>query len=376
MTQSATASTKAPAAAASAQPPLLEALAAVNSQPLWDRYKSLNTKEPHVHAPMIWPWEVMSPLVDRASREVSMHEAERRALLFVHPDFPGTVFTTPTLSGALQILLPGESAPPHRHTLAALRLVMKGEGAVTIVDGKRCVMEPGDMVLTPAFTWHEHVHEGPVGAGPLLSGLEPPRGAASEGSVGANSSAVVWFDGLDYPLARGLQDVFFEHGPGPTPDRGLAALNDAALAEGGVLPDDVPSRTAYSPLYRYAWARVKQVLDATPAQADGSKRLRYVNPVDGGAVMPTIDCHALRLDKGAATKPQRTTATAMVVVIEGEGETRIGDTRFVWKQHDVFTLPRWAWTEHRSATGNATLFVMSDRELMKRIDHLQEETAE
>jgi len=346
VTSSATAPNK--VAAASAQPPLLEALAAVHSQPLWDRYKSLNTKEPHVHAPMIWPWEVMSPLVERASREVSMHEAERRALLFVHPDFPGTVFTTPTLSGALQILLPGESAPPHRHTLAALRLVMKGEGAVTIVDGKRNVMEPGDLVLTPAFSWHEHVHEG--------------------------RQPMVWFGGLDYPLARGLQDVFFEHGPGPTPDRGLAALSDAALAEGGVLPDDVPSRTAYSPLYRYAWSRVKQVLDATPAQPDGSKRLRYVNPVDGGAVMPTIDCHALRLDRGAATKAQRTTATAMVVVIEGEGETRIGDTNLRWKQHDVFTLPRWMWTEHRSAAGNATLFVMSDRELMKRIDHLREES--
>ena len=36
----------------------------------------------------------------------------------------------------------------------------------------------------------------------------------------------------------------------------------------------------------------------------------------------------------------------MVVVIEGEGESRIGDKTFNWKQHDVFTLPRWQWTEH------------------------------
>lgn len=336
--------------AAAGQPLLLDALAAANCQPLWDRYMRLNTKEPHAHAPLHWPWATMQPLVERASREVSMHEAERRALLFTHPDWPGTVFTTPTLSGALQILLPGESAPPHRHTLAALRLVLIGGGAVTVVDGKRCPMEPGDLILTPAMSWHEHEHPGPA--------------------------PTVWFDGLDYPLARQLQDVFFEHGPGPTPPRGLAELADAALAEGGVLPDDQSALTAYSPLYRYAWSRVAQVLHALPAQADGSKRLRYVNPVDGGAVMPTIDCHALHLTQGAATRPMRSTATAMVVVIEGEGETRIGDTRFAWKPHDVFTLPRWAWTRHSSQSGNATLFVMSDRELLARIDHLREETAE
>lgn len=328
--------------------PLLDALAAVNAQPLWDRYMRLNTREPQAHAPLHWPWSTMSALVERASREISMHDAERRALLLTHPDFPGTVFTTPTLSGALQILLPGESAPPHRHTLAALRLVMTGAGAVTIVDGKRCVMEPGDLILTPAMSWHAHEHEG--------------------------GTPMVWFDGLDYPLARQLQDVFFEHGPGPTPQRGLAELGDAALAEGGLLPDGVPSLTAYSPLYRYAWSRVQEVLAALPPSADGSKRLRYVSPVDGGAVMPTIDCYAQRLDAGNSTVPARTTATAMAVVIEGEGETRIGDQRIAWKQHDVLTLPRWAWTEHKAST-RATLFLMSDRELLRRIDHLREETA-
>ncbi|MBO9513149.1 MAG: cupin domain-containing protein [Variovorax sp.] len=325
--------------------PLLDALAAVHVQPLWDRYMRLNTREPHEHAALHWPWSTMSELVDRASREVSMHEAERRALLLTHPDFPGTVFTTPTLSGALQILLPGESAPPHRHTLAALRLVMSGSGAVTVVDGKRCLMEPGDLVLTPAMSWHEHVHEG--------------------------GTPMVWFDGLDYPLARQLQDVFFEHGPGPIPPRGLAELSDGAMAEGGLLPD-APAATRYSPLYRYAWSRVHQALEAMTPSKDGSKLLRYVNPVDGGAVMPTIDCHAHRIDAGLSTAPKRTTATAIAVVIEGEGETRFGEQRISWQQHDVFTLPRWAWTEHK-AIQKSTLFVMSDRELLRRIDHLREE---
>lgn len=336
------------AAAASDRPELAEAMAKAQVAPLWDLYKNLNTREPQFYQPMIWPWSIMSELVERAANEVSMDEAERRALLFTHPAFPGTVFTTPTLAGGLQVLEPGESAPPHRHTLAALRLVMMGEGAETITDGKVCPMEPGDLILTPAWAWHEHRHNG--------------------------KTRMVWFDGLDYPLGRQLGTVFFEMGPGPIPPRDLAEIADEGLREGGVLPDGDDYPLPYSPLYRYAWTRVSQALAAMPAAADGSKRIRYVNPVDGGPVMPTIDCYALDLGKGATTWAARTTATAMVVVIEGEGESRIGDTRFQWKQHDVFTLPRWQWIEHQATTAPATLFLMTDRELTARIGHLREET--
>jgi len=326
---------------------LLEAMQKEQVLPLWDRYKTLNTHEPQFYQPMIWPWTTMEKLVDRAAKEVSMDEAERRALLFCHPAFPGTVFTTPTLSGALQILEPGESAHAHRHTLAALRLVMVGEGAETITDGKPCLMEPGDLILTPAWSWHEHRHNG--------------------------KGRVVWFDGLDYPLARQLGTVFFEMGPGPIPKRDIADIADEGLREGGVLPDSDSYGLPYSPLYRYAWKRVSQALDAMPTAADGSKRIRYTNPVDGGPVMPTLDCYALRAGVDKPTTPARSTATAMVVVIEGEGESRIGDTTFQWKPHDVFTLPRWLWTEHKATKGPATLFLMTDRELMRRIGHLREE---
>lgn len=315
--------------------------------PLWDRYKSLNTIEPQFYEPMIWRWATMEQLIDRAAKEVSMDEAERRALLLCHPAFPNTVFTTPTLSGGLQILEPGESAPPHRHTLAALRLVMQGEGAETITDGKACIMEPGDLILTPAWAWHEHRHNG--------------------------KGRVVWFDGLDYPLGRQLGTVCFEMGPGPIPKHDIAGFADEGLREGGVLPDSDGYALPYSPLYRYAWTRVAQAIDALPTASDGSKRIRYTNPVDGGPIMPTLDCYAHRIGIGGLTRPVRTTATAIVVVIEGEGESRIGKTTFAWKPHDVFTLPRWLWTEHTATRGPATLFLMTDRELMKRIGHLREE---
>lgn len=327
---------------------LIEALAEHNVQPLWDRYKTLNTREPQYYEPMMWTWEVMEKLVERASNEVSMEEAERRALLFCHPAFPGTVFTTPTLSGALQVLEPGEFAHAHRHTLAALRLVMEGEGAETITDGKVCPMIPGDLILTPAWAWHEHRHNG--------------------------SKRMVWFDGLDYPLSRFYGTVFFQIGPGPIPERGLASMSDEALAVAGVLPDGDKDAVPYSPLFRYPWSQVSAALAALIPAKDGSRLVRYTNPVDGGPVMPTIDCYALRLDEGVRTTPARTTATAMAVVIEGEGESRIGNHTFKWRKNDVFTLPRWQWIEHAS-TGSApaTLFLMTDRELTKRIGHLREE---
>ena len=185
---------------------LLDAMAQVNVLPLWDRYKQLNTREPQYYAPMIWRWVTMSKLIDRSAREVSMTEAERRVLLLTHPAFPGTVFTTPTLSAGLQILEPGESAQAHRHTLAALRLAMIGDGAVTVVDGKACPMAPGDLILTPAWSWHEHRHEG--------------------------SERAVWFDGLDYPLGRELGIVFFEEGPGAIPSAAslMSSTTDCAKA--------------------------------------------------------------------------------------------------------------------------------------------------
>lgn len=338
----------------SAAPPkdeaLVEAMAALHVKPLWRLYKSLNTRVPRFLEPMHWPWSVMEPLVARASSDVDMAEAERRALMLSHPDMGGTTFTTPTISAALQILEPGEQAHAHRHTLSALRMVMTGDGAITTTDGKPCPMGPGDLVLTPSWTWHRHYHPGKTRA--------------------------VWFDGLDAPLCTVIGTVFFEHGPGPDDDE-LAPLEaDSALLAGGVLPQSkiVGDAHRYSPLFRYPWGVVSDALNAMAPAADGSRMIRYVNPVDGGPVMPTIDCFALRLEQGRSTQRARTTATAICVVIEGEGVSKIGEREFAWKKNDVFTLPRWLWTDHTAATPSASIFMMTDRAFIANIGHLREET--
>jgi gentisate 1,2-dioxygenase len=330
-------------------PPLLDALAAAHAQPLWDRYRELVPAEPRARDPaMQWAWQTMQPLIDRAVSECTPAEAERRVLMLVNPAFGGEITTTTNLFGGLQILEPGESARPHRHTLAALRFVMDGYGGATIVNGKRCPMHEGDLILTPAWCWHEHVNDG--------------------------HRRVVWFDGLDLPLARHLDATFFEAGEPTDLPKDMGALPDEALNWSGLLPATF-SPPQYSPLFRYAWMDAHSALAALPPAADGSRMLRYVSPATGRAVLPTLDCYLLGLAGQAATRAQRSMHNAICVVVEGEGVSQIGDRRIEWGRHDVFTVPHWNWVSHKAAKGGATLFMMTDRELIRRMGYLREEQA-
>ncbi len=329
----------------SSMQPLTDALAGANLQPLWDRYMSLMTREPApIDWPMLWSWESMRPLIERAVAEVGMEDAERRVLLFCHPAFAPNIWTTTNLSAGLQIIEPGEHAASHRHTAAALRFVMEGEGAVTWVDGRPCPMSEGDLILTPSWCWHEHRNEG--------------------------DRRVVWFDGLDVPVAQGLRTIFLEFG---SPDGVPQQVHDA-VPRAGVLPLDVPaSFHRHSMRYRYEAADITAALDVLAPSADGTKTVRYINPATGGPVMPTLDCYAMRLRAGGETRPMRTTGNAIAVVAKGAGTTRAGDKTIEWKKGDVFTLPHWHWTTHRADENNSQLFLMTDYGHLDAMGYLRTE---
>lgn len=326
---------------------LTAALARVDAQPLWDRFKTLVTREPKApDAPHLWGWQTMLPLIARVAREVDMRDAERRVILLANPAFGGQVKTTTNLNAALQILEPGEHAHEHRHRLAAIRLVLEGDTAVTTVDGKPCSMKRGDLILTPAWTWHGHANDG--------------------------NERVVWLDGLDLPLALyDLGVVSFEPSPPAPVTNDLTP--DHAFAQGGVLPQTGEPGTGYSPLFRYSWESTHQTFESIKAAADGSKMLRYTNPLTGGAVMPTLDCYALELAANRATASRRSTYNTIVAVLDGEGETQIGSERIRWKRNDIFTIPHWNWVSHKAEKGNAHLFMMTDREVLSRLGYLVEE---
>jgi gentisate 1,2-dioxygenase len=133
--------------------------------------------------------------------------------------------------------------------------------------------------------------------------------------------------------------------------------------------------TPYSPLFRYPWESAVRALNALPPAADGSRSLRYTNPVTGGAVMATLDCYLLGLEKGRETRRQRSNANIACVVAEGEGRSTIGEHTVDWGKNDIFTLPQGQWSTHKAASAGAKLFQITDREILHRLDLLREEAA-
>jgi gentisate 1,2-dioxygenase len=320
------------------------ALAAANMSPLWEDEDRTGGGRRGPEPALLWRWEQVEPLITQAVRATSIENADRRVLSLRKPASNSVASgLTTNLVAALQILMPGEVAPAHRHTMGALRFVMEGEGAETLVDGKSCPMAPGDMILTPGWTWHEHVHKG--------------------------STRMVWFDGLDVPIHRHLETIRFE--PGPAKDL-PAQLPDAAFAAAGLVPQASFDRRSYSPLYRYPWDAAKAALAAAPRAEDGSRTLRYTNPMTGGAAMDLIDCFLVGLEPGQPTATCRSTSTAICVVAQGSGTSRIGERDLAWGRNSIFTVPHGNWVSHR-ADQDAILFMMTDRDLMQRLGVLRDE---
>jgi gentisate 1,2-dioxygenase len=288
----------------------------------------------------------MRPLVDLAFKEASPAAVQRRVLQMLSPQSKSLAdeFTCGNVLAALQCLLPGESARPHRHTMNALRFLLEGSGAVTLVDGKECPMEFGDLVLTPGMCWHEHKH----------NGNEP----------------VVWLDVLDVPLHQYLGSVMFQ--PGPIMEKPIT-MGDAAFASPNIVPQAIAGRRDHSPVFRYPYANAVHALSHAPASPDGARRVRYINPLNGEGAMALLDTSMMQVDSDCQTLPTRTSANLIFAVVEGYGETRVGDKTVAWAPRDIFTVPQHNWFSHRSMEGNARLFIVSDADVMRRLGLLTED---
>jgi gentisate 1,2-dioxygenase len=309
--------------------------------PLWENAKATDAHHAG-SAPNLWAWKTMEPLVANAIAQTSPAIAERRALSLIDPDArPGEFHTVTNLNAALQILLPGETARPHRHAMDALRFVLEGKGGViTRVDGKLAPMAEGDLVLTPGATWHEHWHEG----------TEP----------------MVWLDVLNVHTHLHLGTFWFEPGP---PHDVPATLADEAFVTPNFVPDI--DRSEVSPVFRYTFADAKRAVDTAPPAKDGSRRVRYANPFTGGPVIPYLDCYLMRLDAGQSTIPFRTSAHAVGAVVEGRGATTTGGGSITWEKNDIFTLPHGTNIVH-TAKQTSYVFLVTDRELFSRLGMLNE----
>lgn len=317
-----------------------QAIDPLGMSPLWESLHSLVPKSPATPVEaVLWDYdEVVRPRLMEAGHLITAKEAERRVLILENPGLRGQASITHTLYAGLQLILPGEVAPAHRHTQAALRFVIEGQGAHTAVDGERTIMRPGDFIITPSWTWHDHGNE--------------------------SDQPMVWLDGLDIPLVRFLDAGFAEAGAAESQDIGRPVGDSLARYGGNLLPVDWKPGSLNSPIFNYPYDRTRETLHAM-SKAGGldpchGHKLRYVNPATGGFAMPTIGTFMQFLPRDFSTAPIRSTDSTVYVVVEGSGESRIGDQTFRWKPRDVFVAPSWAWQSHH-AQDDAVLFSFSDR---------------
>lgn len=333
-----------------------DGIAAHNMTPLWEVLHALVPPSPATPCqPALWKYDAVHPYLMQSGQLITADEAVRRVLILENPALRGQSCITQSLYAGLQVILPGEVAPSHRHTQSALRFVVQGQGAYTAVDGERTRMQPGDFIITPSWTWHDHGCEG--------------------------NEPVVWLDGLDIPMLRFFDAGFAENGTDK--QQAVSKPEGISLQRYGanMLPVryDAPFGQT-SPIFSYPYARTQETLHQLQSHADidawDGTKLRYVNPATGGSPMPTMATFMQQLPAGFDGKPWRQTDGAVFSVVEGSGTVAIGRGEQTWTfdfgPRDHFVIPSWHTAQLRSAQG-CVLFSFSDRPVHQALGIHREE---
>lgn len=277
--------------------------------------------------PMLWSWKKTEPYVRKAATLVSAEKAARRVVMLVNPGRKEWSAAVGLLYTGVQVMNPGEFTSAHRHQASALRFVMEGRGAYTVVDGERMLLGARDFVLTPNGTWHDH-------------------------GVEADGTQCVWQDGLDIPLMNSLDANFYEVHP-------KVVQTPSALSR-----EDW--KKPYSPVFLYKWDEAYKSV-----RKEGIHE--YRNPLTGGPVMPTMGA---RLELIKESKARRHTGSLIYQVAAGRGWSEIGDMRggkrFEWEEKDIFCVPSWTPYRH-GAHGEAVLFCFNDLPAMRALALYREE---
>ena len=322
-----------------------ERLGMRNAAPLWEVLGEIVPPVPRpASIPALWRYEELRPLLMEAGKLITAQEAERRVLMLENPGLRGASRITQSLYAGLQLILPGEVAPSHRHTASALRLVIEGQGAYTAVDGERTTMRPGDFILTPSWTYHDHGNPG--------------------------DAPVIWMDGLDIPIVNLFDTGFAEHHPDETQPV-TRQEGDALTRYGaGLLPLDYETERKSSPMFTYPYARSRDALErlyrSGPLHPSHGIKMQFVNPATGGYPMPTIGAFLQLLPSGFRGDPHRSTDATVYYVVEGRGQSHVGTTSMSWQPHDIFVVPSWNPVAHET-TEDVVLFSFSDRPVQKAL---------
>ncbi len=323
-----------------------------NLTPLWLSLARLVTPEPvSACRPAAWAFADIRAAMLEAGGLITAKEAERRVLVLENPGLRGQSKITTDLYAGVQLVLPGEVAPAHRHAQSALRFVLEGGGAHTSVDGERTIMQEGDFIITPPMAWHDHGNE--------------------------SDRPIFWLDGLDIPIVQFLDASFAEHHEEDEQALSRPVGDCDARFGSNLLPVDYTASTGASPVFSYPYARTREALERLRRTGAWDPchglKMRYTNPVTGGYPMTTIAAFIQLLPKGFTTAPYRSTDATVFVAVEGRGRTRIGPYFVVeWQPRDIFVVPSWQQVRHEVAD-DAVLFSFSDRPIQAALQLFRED---
>lgn len=324
---------------------------------LWTVANKIEPWQPQSSSvPVVWRYKDLREHVLRSADLVSPEKAGRRVVYLNNPGRQDVAAAVGWLYSGLQTMRPGELATSHKHSASALRFIMEGSGAFTIVDGHKMTLGANDFVITPNGTWHEH-------------------------GVSEDGTQCIWQDGLDIPLMNALEANFFTVHPElqqavtyPVED------STAAWATGtGLVPANDTWSHSYSPLFKYEWAPTYEALVRYAKVTDGSPfdgvMMNYINPKTGGPVMQTMGASMQLLRPGEHTKAHRHTGSVLYQVAKGKGYSIINGQRFDWQEHDIFCVPTWMFHEHVNAnpSEDACLFSFNDMPVMNALGIYREE---
>jgi len=315
----------------------------LNTGALWTIANKIEPWEPKsASVPVIWHYADLREHVLRSVDLVTPEKAGRRVIYLNNPGRKDVSAAVGWLYSGLQVMHPGEAASAHAHSASALRFIMEGSGAYTIVDGHKITLGANDFVITPNGTWHEH-------------------------GVEADGRTCIWQDGLDIPLVNAFEAGFYAVHP-DLKQKVIAPVDDLVSIWGaaGIRPSFTKWDKPYSPLFKYSWQDTYQALvtyaeKVAPDQFD-CHIMQYTNPATGGHVMPTIGASMQRLMPGFRGKAHQHTGSFVYQVAKGHGYSIINGQRFDWQERDIFCVPSWAVHEHinTSDSDDACLFSFND----------------